>query len=200
MRVKLEDLVAQAVGDPGSIVGGKSGPSWPARHAAHSPTEETVPRWATRAVLTALDNAGALVPTDGRLATFRPGNKDRPTTVTIQLEGPSEILRLMHHMVDWQVDLGSAARAVMVDLRDHMGAASFDQFALMMLGGDRYAKMHDRFLRDFDCQSCEQTIPVGRKFYPTNEAGAVCASCCHGYPPYQAKLVKRVAEPVPVPA
>lgn len=48
------DRIAQAIGDPGSIVGRRLGPSWGEGHEAYQPVEEFVARWATRAVLAVL--------------------------------------------------------------------------------------------------------------------------------------------------
>lgn len=48
------DRIAQAIGDPGSIVGRKLGPSWGVGHDGYSEREETVTRWSTRAVLALL--------------------------------------------------------------------------------------------------------------------------------------------------
>ena len=45
----LRDRLRQASFDPGSIVGGKLGPSWPADHPAHREQEETVWEWVARA-------------------------------------------------------------------------------------------------------------------------------------------------------
>jgi hypothetical protein len=45
----LKDKLRQASFDPGSIVGGKLGPSWPADHPAHREQEETVWEWVARA-------------------------------------------------------------------------------------------------------------------------------------------------------
>ena len=48
------DHIARAIGDPGSVVGRKFGPSWGEGNAGYAPEEETVTRWATRAVLAVL--------------------------------------------------------------------------------------------------------------------------------------------------
>lgn len=48
------DRIAQAIGDPGSVVGRKLGPSWGEGNPGYAPEEETVTRWSTRAVLAAL--------------------------------------------------------------------------------------------------------------------------------------------------
>jgi hypothetical protein len=53
----LADQVAQAIGDPGSIVGRKFGPSWGEGNDGYSEHEETVTRWSTRAVLAVLAGA-----------------------------------------------------------------------------------------------------------------------------------------------
>ena len=45
----LRDRLRQASFDPGSIVGGKLGPSWPTDHPAHREQEETVWEWVARA-------------------------------------------------------------------------------------------------------------------------------------------------------
>lgn len=50
----LADRIAQAIGDPGSIVGRKLGPSWGVGNDGYSEREETVTRWSTRAVLALL--------------------------------------------------------------------------------------------------------------------------------------------------
>lgn len=54
MPETFEDLIARAIGDPGSIVGRKLGPSWGKGRPGYSDREETVTRWATRAVLAVL--------------------------------------------------------------------------------------------------------------------------------------------------
>lgn len=54
----LTDRIAQAIGDPGSIVGRKLGPSWGKGNDGYAEHEETVTRWSTRAVLTVLTAAG----------------------------------------------------------------------------------------------------------------------------------------------
>lgn len=48
------DEIARAIGDPGSVVGRKLGPSWGVGNAGYAPEEETVTRWSTRAVLAVL--------------------------------------------------------------------------------------------------------------------------------------------------
>lgn len=48
------DRIAQAIGDPGSIVGRRFGPSWGEGNEGYAPETETVPRWCTRAVLAVL--------------------------------------------------------------------------------------------------------------------------------------------------
>jgi hypothetical protein len=54
----LEDRIAQAIADPGAIVGRKLGPSWGAGNDGHADDEETVPRWSTRAVMAVLTATG----------------------------------------------------------------------------------------------------------------------------------------------
>jgi hypothetical protein len=196
----LEDRIAQAIADPGAVVGRKLGPSWGRGNDGYTKEEETVTHWSTRAVLTALDKAGALLPTTGRTATFRPGSEGRDSTAVIQLEGPYAIFRFMVNLLGHQVDIGSAGRAVLVDLRDHMTPERFDLMARSLLGADRYEKLRDRFERDWDCDGCEQTIRVGRRYAPTDNAGAVCAACCKGFPEYTARLVKRLPEAAAAPA
>lgn len=46
----LADQIAQAIGDPGSIVGRKLGPSWEPGEDGYAEVEETVVRWGVRAV------------------------------------------------------------------------------------------------------------------------------------------------------
>lgn len=48
------DRIAQAIGDPGSIVGRKLGPSWGVGNKGYAAEEESVTRWSTRAVLAVL--------------------------------------------------------------------------------------------------------------------------------------------------
>jgi hypothetical protein len=50
----IEDRIAQAIGDPGSIVGKRKGPGWGKGDDGYAEREETVPRWSTRAVLAVL--------------------------------------------------------------------------------------------------------------------------------------------------
>lgn len=200
MKSQMEDVVARAIGDPGSVVGRKLGPSWGPGKPGYADEEETGTRWATRAVLASLEQAGALLPTTGRMATFRPGAEGRSTTAVIQLESAHSIFRFMVNMLHQQVDIGSAARAVLVDLRDHMTPEHFDPMALTLLGADRYEKLRDRFERNWDCVSCEQTVRVGGRYAPTDDAGAACAGCCKGFPEYMARLVKRLPEAIAVPA
>jgi hypothetical protein len=196
MREQLEDVIHRAVGDPGAVVGRKHGPSWGRGNDGYARFEETVTQWATRAVLAALDKEGALLPPAGRMATFRPGGDGRPTTAVIQLEGGQEIFRFMVNLLYQQVEFGAAGRAVLVDLREHMTPQRFDPMARSLLGDDRYQKLRDRFERSWDCHGCQQHIRVGARYTPTDDAGAVCASCCKGLPEYTARLVKRQPEPV----
>ncbi len=156
-------------------------------------------RAATRAVLEGLDREGRLLPSAARMTTFRPGTTDRPTTATIHLDGPHSIFRFMVNLLNCQLDIGGAAAAVLVDLRDHMGADRFDPMARSLLGDDRYAKLHTRFERDFSCDGCQKDIQVGHRYVPTADAGAVCAACCKGLPDYDARLVKRVRVDPPPP-
>jgi hypothetical protein len=58
---KLTDLIAQAIGDPGSIVGRRLGPSWGEGNAGYAPKDEPVVRWSTRAVMVVLTQ-GSPVP------------------------------------------------------------------------------------------------------------------------------------------
>lgn len=187
----LEDLIAQAIGDPGSVVGRRLGPSWGRGNDGYAREQETVTRWATRAVLATLDQGGQLLPADGRMATLRPGGEGRSTTAVIQLDGAREIFRFAVNMLYQQCDIASAARSVLVDLRDHITPEHFDPMARELLGDDRYSKLRDRFQRDFTCDGCEKTVRFGARYAPNNNAGAVCASCCKGFPEYTAQLVKR---------
>lgn len=54
LRAVDADRIAQAIGDPGSVVGRKLGPSWGVGNPGYAPEEETVTRWSTRAVLAVL--------------------------------------------------------------------------------------------------------------------------------------------------
>lgn len=51
---QLIDRIAQAIGDPGSVVGRKLGPSWGVGSDGYAEQEETVTRWSTRAVMAVL--------------------------------------------------------------------------------------------------------------------------------------------------
>lgn len=197
MHVNIDDLLADAIRNPGSVAGRKLGPSWGRGNDGYADEEETVPRWAARAVRTALDNQGLLLPTTGRMATFSPGTGGRSSTAIIQLESPHDIFRFTINMLGQQCDIYAAGRAVLVDLRDHMTPERFDPMARSLLGDDRYEKLRRQFQRDFSCAGCEKDIRVGAKYAPTNESGAVCAACCKGYPEEERRLTKRQPEPVP---
>ena len=54
MNAPQVERIAQAIGDPGSIVGRKLGPSWGEGNPGYAPDEETVTRWSTRAVVAVL--------------------------------------------------------------------------------------------------------------------------------------------------
>lgn len=54
MAEPLVDRIAQAIGDPGSIVGRKLGPSWGKGNDGYAEQEETVTRWSARAVAAVL--------------------------------------------------------------------------------------------------------------------------------------------------
>jgi hypothetical protein len=200
MYVNLDDLLAAAIGDPGSVAGRKLGPSWGRGNDSYADQEETVPRWAARAVKTALDNEGLLLPTTGRMATFRPGGDGRTSTAIIQLEGAHDIFRFMVNLLGCQIDIAHAARSVLVGLRDHMGPGRFDPMARSLLGDQHYERLRDRFERTWECTACGKGIRPGRWYAPTEDADAVCAACCKGFPDYLARLVKRPAEPVPATA
>jgi hypothetical protein len=62
MPKTLTDRIAQAIGDPGSIVGRKHGPSWGEGNDGYAEHEETVTRWSTRAVVAVLVESMALEP------------------------------------------------------------------------------------------------------------------------------------------
>lgn len=51
MADTFRDRIAQAIGDPGSIAGNRLGPSWGAGNEGYAEEQESVTRWATRAVL-----------------------------------------------------------------------------------------------------------------------------------------------------
>lgn len=55
---ELTDRIAQAIGDPGSIVGRKFGPSWGEGNEGYAEQEESTTRWSTRAVLVVLTQPG----------------------------------------------------------------------------------------------------------------------------------------------
>lgn len=50
----FHDLIAQAIGDPGSIVGRRLGPSWGVGQPGYSEKDETVTRWSARAVMSVI--------------------------------------------------------------------------------------------------------------------------------------------------
>ncbi len=108
----LEDRIAAAIGDPGGYAGKRRGPSWQRRDDAYAPTEETGPAWAARAVTASLNAAGALLPTDGRLATLLPGDENRPTTAVVVLDGPHAIFRFCVNMLSQQCDIHYVAKVV----------------------------------------------------------------------------------------
>ncbi len=196
MRDDLPKKIAAAINNPAGAGGGfRRGPSWGRRHASYAPTQETDGEWAARAVIAVLEAEGRLIPDTGRLATLLPVNETRNSSAAvIRLEGPHEIFRFMVNQFGHQVEFGSAARSVLVDLRDAMGADRFDTMALSLLGEQHYEKLRDRFLRSWECQACETTIRVGARYAPERDAGAVCARCCKGHPEYVARLVKRLPE------
>lgn len=196
MTDQLQKRIAAAINDPAGVAGGRHGPSWGRKHDNYADTQETQGEWAARAVLATLEAEGRLLPGDGRMATLMPPAGNRSTTLVVQIESPRDIFRFMVNQLGHQVEFGAAARGVLVDLRDSMGYEPFDDMARTLLGG-RYEKIRDRFERMWDCRSCETTIRVGARHFPTRDAGAVCARCCKGYPEYETALVKR---PNPVPA
>lgn len=54
----LTDRIAQAIGDPGSVVGPRRSPGYRTDSPHHADTYESVTRWSTRAVLAVLTQAG----------------------------------------------------------------------------------------------------------------------------------------------
>jgi hypothetical protein len=196
----LEGQIAQAIADPGSVVGHCLGPSWGRGTPGYAPRQESITAWATRAVMRTLARENRVLPLTHRSATFRPGVDGRDPSMVIMVDAPTDIFRFAINMLDWQCEFGSAARAVLVELRDHMTPERFDPMARMMLGDTRYEQLRDRFERHWDCVSCEKDIRPGWKYAPTHDAGAVCAACCKGHPEWVAKLVKRPTESVEVSA
>lgn len=197
MPKSVEDLVAAAIGDPTTHGGHRAGPTWGEGNPGYAPTEETTARWAARAVLASLNQAGVMTPTHGRMATFFPGGNGRTSTAIVQLEGAKEILRFMIHTLAHQCDIARAGRAVLVGLRDHVTPEVFDSMAFDLLGKDLYEKRRKDFERDWECRGCERDIHVGHRYYPTDDAGAICAGCTSGYPEYEARLVKRAPDVAP---
>lgn len=61
-RSTFANRIAQAIGDPGSIVGRKLGTSWGAGNDGYSEHDETVTRWSTRAVLAVLNEQADPMP------------------------------------------------------------------------------------------------------------------------------------------
>src|SRR5436190_7666923 len=101
----LQDVIARAIGDPGSVVGRKRGPSWGRGNDGYAPHEETVPRWGTRAVLAALADERRLIPAGGRVASLLPaGDQGRDSSLVIQVRGAQDIFRLLVNMLGWQTE------------------------------------------------------------------------------------------------
>lgn len=200
MRDPLEDVITAAIADPGAFAGRKHGPSWGRGNDGYAPTEETVARWGSRAVLTVLDNERRLIPAGGRVVTLLPaGEQGRDSSVHIQVDGAQNIFRLLVNMLGWQCEFGQGASAALIDLRDLLTPARFDPMARSLLGADQYEQLRYYFQRNWFCAGCEKEIRVGTRYAPTRDGGAACASCCRGTE-FASQLVKRVPDPEPVPA
>ncbi len=148
---------------------------------------------ATRAVLTAIDRDGRLLPPTRRLATFMPGGPGRPSRAVVHLDGAREIFRFMINLLGVQLDISEAARIVLVDLRDRITPAEFDPMARALLGETRYQKLAPQFERDWTCRGCDQTIRPGRRFSPTEDGGAACSPCGRNIPELAGTWRTRVA-------
>src|ERR1044071_7183380 len=59
---ELINRIAQAIGDPGSIVGRRPGPSWGEGNEGYAEVAESVTRWSTRAVVAVLTEALTIEP------------------------------------------------------------------------------------------------------------------------------------------
>ncbi len=136
-------------------------------------------------------------PSNGRVSAYLPDHAGQGPTAVIHLQGWSTIFRFAVNLLEQQVDIARAGKAVLVPLREHMTPARFDPMARQMLGDNRYSRLRDQFERSWDCQGCERDIRVGWRYYPTDDAGSICAACCKGHPEYRNQLVKR---PPPVAA
>jgi hypothetical protein len=191
---ELEDLIAQAIADPNSVVGKRRGPGWGKGDDGYAEEYETVPRWSTRAVLAVLDQrqlTALPAPEPGRMAAYLPGGPGEDPAAVFHLEGWHSIFRFTVNLLHQQVDIAAGARPVLVEMREHMTPARFDPMARQILGDDRYNQLRDWFERCWSCRGCGKDIRVGWKYAPTSDGGAVCAACCQGHPDYVARLVKR---------
>lgn len=137
------------------------------------------------------------MPPSGRMAVYLPDHAGQGPTAVFHLEGCQSIFRFAVKLLSHQIDIARAGEAILVPMREHMTPARFDPMARSLLGEHRYEKLRDGFERSWHCQGCEKYIRVGWRYYPTDDAGSVCAACCKGYPEYEKHLVKRPEPPAP---
>ncbi len=81
--------------------------------------------------------------------------KDR---VVITLTGDSAIFRFAINMLNDQAEFCEVGRAILVEQRERIGAAPFDEWAVRMLGKATFGWMAELFRRDPHCVSCEQLV------------------------------------------
>jgi hypothetical protein len=96
------------------------------------------------------------------------------------LHSAHDIFRFAINMLGWQCEFGAAGRALLVQLREQMGAGRFDAMATTMLGADGYARFAGRFERDPQCVVCAADLST-RKRYPAGGSESFCRDCSRLY-------------------
>lgn len=107
-------------------------------------------------------------------------NQHGDSKADLTLVGAHDIFRFAINMIGWQVEFGSAGRALLVQLREQMGADRFDTMAKTMLGEDGYTRYADRFERNPHCAACQADL-TRRKRYPATGAESLCRDCSRLY-------------------
>ena len=101
--------------------------------------------------------------------------KDR---VVITLTGGSDIFRFAVNMLNDQTEYCEVGRAILVEQRERIGAASFDDWAVRILGEETFTRLTSYFRRDRFCLVCDKpvrgTIPKNRRLAM---ARALCREC-----------------------
>lgn len=67
------------------------------------------------------------------------------TRWTITITGGSDIFRLAVNMLGWQVEFCEAASKVLSEMRRKSGAREFDEWAVSLLGAERYERLKPHY-------------------------------------------------------